>query len=207
MIKGPKQKKERALGTVLHLKAERSLSPKAALTRRPYKPGQHGPNTRRRRNVSDYGLQLQEKQKVKYTYGISEQNLRFIMNEAQKATGDVSRQLVELLERRLDNAVFRSGLALGRSVSRKLVIDGHIAVNGTRTKSPGFLLKIGDVLSVYENSKSRAMFSELRSELEKYEAPYWLELDAKNLSAKVVSLPSDIEVPFQIPLLVEAFSK
>lgn len=203
---GPKQRKERALGESLQLKAERSVGPKSALHRRPYKPGQHG-NSRRRRNVSDYGLQLQEKQKVKLSYRIDEGGLRAIMKVASKATGDVSRKLVELLERRLDNAVFRAGFAAGRSVSRKLVLDGHIAVNGVRTKSPNFVLKVGDVISVYANSKDRAHFREIRQELEKAETPYWLQLSPADLSAKVTALPSDVEVPFQIPLIVESFSK
>lgn len=203
---GPKQRKERALGESLQLKAERSISPKSALHRRPYKPGQHG-NSRRRRNVSDYGLQLQEKQKVKLTYRIDEGGLRATMKIASKATGDVSRKLVELLERRLDNAVFRAGFAAGRSVSRKLVLDGHIAVNGVRTKSPNFVVKVGDVISVYENSKDRAHFREIKQQLEKVEVPYWIQLTPADLSAKVTALPSDVEVPFQIPLIVESFSK
>lgn len=203
---GPKQRKERALGESLQLKAERSIGPKSALLRRPYKPGQHG-NSRRRRNVSDYGLQIQEKQKVKLTYQINEQNLRVIMKAAGKATGDVSRHVVELLERRLDNAVFRAGLAAGRSVSHKLVLDGHITVNGKRTKSPGFLVRVGDVIGVYERSKDRGHFKDLKEEIAKYEAPYWLQLNAGAMTAQVSSLPSDIEVPFQIPLVVESFSK
>lgn len=203
---GPKQRKERALGESLQLKAERSVGPKSALHRRPYKPGQHG-NSRRRRTVSDFGLQIQEKQKVKLTYQINEGGLRAVMKIAGKARGDVSRKLVELLERRLDNAVYRAGLAAGRSVSHKLVLDGHIAVNGVRTKSPNFVVRVGDVISVYPNSKDRAPFREIKSALEKHEAPYWLQLDAANLSASVTALPSDVEVPFQIPLVVESFSK
>jgi small subunit ribosomal protein S4 len=203
---GPKQKKERALGESLQLKAERSVGPKSALHRRPYKPGQHG-NSRRRRNVSDYGLQLMEKQKVKLSYRISEQNLRVIVRAASQATGDVSRQVVELLERRLDNVVFRAGFGAGRSVAHKLVLDGHIAVNGRRTRSCGFQVKVGDVISVYPTSKDRAPFREIKQQLEKYEAPYWLQLNPGTLSAQVSSLPRDVEVPFQIPLLVESFSK
>ncbi len=203
---GPKQRKERALGESLQLKAERSIGPKSALMRRPYKPGQHG-NSRRRRNVSDYGLQIMEKQKVKLTYQINEQNLRVIMKAAAKATGDVSRHVVELLERRLDNVVFRAGFAAGRSVSHKLVLDGHVTVNGKRTRSPGFQVRVGDVIGIYENSKDRAPFRELKQNLEKYEAPYWLQLTPATMTAQVTSLPSDIEVPFQIPLIVESFSK
>ena len=195
MLMGPKQRKERALGESLHLKAERSIGPKSALNRRPYKPGQHG-NSRRRRNVSDYGLQLMEKQ-----------NLRVIMKAASAMKGDVSKQVVELLERRLDNAVYRAGFAAGRSVSHKLVLDGHIAVNGKRTRSPGFVVRVGDVISVYPNSKDRAPFRELKATLEKFDAPYWLQVNAGTLSAQVTALPSDVEVPFQIPLLVESFSK
>lgn len=203
---GPKQRKERALGESLQLKAERSIGPKSALNRRPYKPGQHG-NSRRRRNVSDFGLQVQEKQKVKLTYQINEGGLRSVMKLAGKAKGDVSRKLVELLERRLDNAVYRAGLAAGRSVSHKLVLDGHITVNGVRTKSPGFVVKVGDVIGVYDRSKSLAHFRELKELLEKHEAPYWIQTTPATLSAQVTALPSDVEVPFQIPLVVESFSK
>lgn len=203
---GPKQRKERALGESLQLKAERSIGPKSALNRRPYKPGQHG-NSRRRRNVSDYGLQIMEKQKVKLTYHVNEQNLRVIMRAAGKATGDVSRHVVELLERRLDSAVYRAGFAAGRSVSHKLVLDGHIAVNGRRTRSPGFQVKVGDTVSIYGTSKDRAPFRELKQHLEKFEGPYWMQLDPAALSATVTALPSDVEVPFQIPLIVESFSK
>ncbi len=203
---GPKQRKERALGESLQLKAERSIGPKSALHRRPYKPGQHG-NSRRRRNVSDFGLQLQEKQKVKLTYRIDEGGLRSVMKLASKAKGDVSRKLVELLERRLDNAVYRAGIAPGRSVARKYVLDGHIAVNGVRTKSPNFVVKVGDVIAVYPNSRERAAFRELKGSLEKHESPYWLQVKAGDLAAQVTALPSDIEVTFQIPLVVESFSK
>lgn len=204
---GPKEKKERALGESLQLKAERSIGPKSALARRPFKPGMHGNSRRRRGNVSDFGLQLQEKQKVKLTYRISEQNLRVIIKAAGKGSGDVSRHVVELLERRLDNVVFRAGFAPGRSVGHKIVLDGHIAVNGKRTRSPGFQVKMGDTISIYETSKDRLPFREIKPVLEKHEAPYWLQLNPATLSAQVTSLPLDVEVPFQIPLLVESFSK
>lgn len=203
---GPKEKKERALGTTLQLKAERSLSPKSALARRPFVPGQHGP-TKRRKAPSDFGRQVQEKQKVKLSYGIDERNLRFIFKKAAKATGDISKYLTELLERRLDNVVFRAGLAASRGVARKRIIDGHIVVNGKRVRSPGYQVKLGDVVAIYQGSRERVMFKELAKNLEAHEGPYWLTLTPSKLEATVASLPKDVESPFHMPLIVESFSK
>jgi small subunit ribosomal protein S4 len=206
-MKGPKEKRERALGEPLHLKAERSLSPKSALTRRPYKPGVHGPNGRRK-NLSDFGKQLQEKQKFKLAYGLDDRNLRVLFGRASHATsGDIAQQVMELLERRLDNAVFRSGFAGGRSVARQLVIHGHITVNGKRVRSPGYQVKQGDVIAIYGTSRELGAFKDLKEKLVTREAPYWLAMDPQKLEATVAALPREIEAPFEIALLVESFAK
>ncbi len=206
-MKGPKEKRERALGEPLHLKAERSLSPKSALTRRPYKPGVHGPNGRRK-NPSDFGRQLAEKQKFKLSYGLNERSLRFLFNRAQhNAGGDISLAVMELLERRLDNTVFRSGFAGGRSVARQLVLHGHITVNGKRVRSPGFEVKPNDVVAIYPGSRALGAFKDLKEVLPTREAPYWLAVDAQKLESRVAALPREVEAPFQIALLVESFAK
>jgi small subunit ribosomal protein S4 len=206
-MKGPKEKKERALGEPLHLKAERSLSPKSALTRRPYKPGVHGPNGRRK-NLSDFGKQLQEKQKFKLSYGLNERGLRFLFNRAQhNASGDISIAVMELLERRLDNAVFRSGFAAGRTVARQLVLHGHITVNGKRVRSPGYEVKANDVIAIYPGSTTRGAFKDLKEALLTREAPYWLAVDPAKLESRVAAMPREVEAPFQVALLVESFAK
>jgi len=204
---GPKEKKERALGESLHLKAERSLSPKSALMRRPFKPGVHGPNARRK-NLSDFGKQLMEKQKFKLSYGLNERGLRFLFERAQHAAGaDISRQIMELLERRLDNTVYRSGFAAGRSVARQLVLHGHITVNGKRVRSPGFEVGQGDVVAIYPASRTRTIFKDFQEKMVTRDAPYWLTVDSSKFESTVSALPRETDAPFEIALLVESFSK
>ena len=206
---GPKEKKERALGERLHLKGTRCDSPKCAAVRRPYPPGVHGKS--RRRALSDFGRQLKEKQKFKLTYLIDERNLSRIFGEAEKASNKSGRgvgsKFLELLERRLDNAVFRMGLSASRLMARQMVLHGHIFVNGRRTKSPGFVVKMGDVVSVRKESAADYNFREIKEKMKTYDLPKWLALDAEKLEGRVMALPTDIEMPFEISLLVEAFSK
>lgn len=202
---GPKEKRERALGEPLQLKAERSLSPKAALNRRPFGPGQHG--NRRKRPPSDFAKQLAEKQKFKLSYGLSERGLRMLFDRATRSPRDVSQELIALLERRLDNVLFRAGIVGARGVGRKIVLDGHITVNGRRTRSPGYQVGVGDVVAVYEGSRQRAFALELPKQLESHTAPTWITLTPSDRSATIASLPADIEPPFQVALVIESFSK
>lgn len=205
MLRGPKEKKERALGERLHVKGARCDSPKCALVRRPSPPGVHG--GKRRRQLSDFGKQLQEKQKFKISYGLNERNLRHLFEEADRAQEGTSAKLVEFMERRLDNAVYRLGIAPSRSAARKCVVDGHIEVNGSRVRSPGFRIAIGDVVRVREASRTTAPFNELKERLKEYDAPSWLLFDKNALEGKMISLPLPEAVAFEASLVVESFSK
>ncbi|MBI4094540.1 MAG: 30S ribosomal protein S4 [Candidatus Liptonbacteria bacterium] len=201
-----KEKRERALGVHLHIKGERCMSPKCAFIRKPYRPGVHG-QKRRRGTISDFGRQLQEKQKFKLAYGVSERELRRLFGAARKEKGSTATKLVELLERRLDNVVFRLGFAKSRAQAAQLIVHGHIFVNGRRTRSPGFAAKAGDTIHIRPDSRSKALFGNLGEALKKYEPPVWLALDLEKLEGKVVRLPAEAGVPFEVSVLVESFSK
>ena len=205
MIRGAKEKKERALGENLGLKAHRSFSPKSALVRRPNRPGVHGAS--RRRALSDFGKQIREKQKFKLSYGIDETTLRNLFQKASKHHSNISGKLLELLERRLDNALYRGGIAPSRYVARQMVLHGHVRVNGRRVRSPGYQLSKGDVVSPYSNIDTLHAFKEAKESLKKHNAPDWLTVDAQKLEIKVAALPDSLESPFEINLLVESFSK
>jgi len=208
MRRGPKEKKERALGQKLGLKAERSMSPKSATVRKPYKPGQHGVNSKRRaRGLSDFGLQLKEKQKMKISFGLTEIQLKEILKKAIKAKLNTKEKLINLLERRLDNVVFRLGLAPTRLVARKMIIDGHITVNGRKVTYPNFAVKIKDLISINPNSKNSGQFKNLLEKLKKYEAPVWLILNPEKLEGQIGSAPADIDLPFDFNMIVEFYSK
>lgn len=204
---GPKEKKERRLGEKLQLKKDRCQSPKCAALRRPYPPGVHGPKAKFSGSFSEFGLQLREKQKFKLTYGLDERNLRRLFEKAQKETGSIVAKLIQLLESRLDNVVFRLGFAGSRGVARQIVSHGHIMVNGERVRSPGYEVKKGDIITIRPQSLNKLIFSSLAENLKKYEPPSWLHLDKEKLEGRVLSLPKDVEIPFEINLLVESFSK
>lgn len=203
---GPKEKKERALGVRLGLKGDRALSPKSAMVRKPYRPGAHGPNSRPKA-LSEFGLQIREKRKFKVSYGVNENNLKRIFAAAQISKGATGAKMLELLERRIDNVVFQLGFAVSRGAARQLVNHGHIAVNGKKVKSPGYEVRKGDKISVLANSKTKAAFAKRKEALEKFEAPAWLRMDPAKLEGEVLSLPADVNAPFEINLLVESFSK
>lgn len=200
-----KEKKERSLGTRLFLKPYRSQSPKSAMVRRAYKPGMHGKTGRRQ--SSEYARQLNEKQKIKYTYGLRDAQMRRLFTVAAKSAETTGQLFLVLLERRLDNAVFRAGFAPSRSVARQLVGHGHIHVNGRKTKAPSFQVKVGDVISVRPESKNHALLKEIGAHLEKYEAPSWISLDAPKGQATIKALPRDFETPFDIALVIDYYSK
>jgi small subunit ribosomal protein S4 len=203
---GPKEKRERALGLSLGLKGDRAGSPKSALVRKPYRPGVHGPKSRPR-TLSEFGLQLREKSKFKLAYGVDERNLRRLFDIAAAERGANGAKLIELLERRLDNVLYRLGFAPTRLAARQLVLQGHIAVNGKKVVSPGYEVRVGDHVAAREGSKQKGQFTGRKELLKKYDAPAWLRLDAEALEGEVLSLPADIEIPFEISLLVESFSK
>lgn len=206
MQRGPKEKKERALGVRLQLKGERCQSPKCAMVRKPYKPGAHG-QSRHRKALSDFGRQLMEKQKCKVVYGITEKTLRQIFQKAQKQTGSTSEIIVRILESRLDNVVFRLGFAPSRSMARQLVRHGHIMVNGRKVTSPSFETKNGQAITVRKESMENAHFKNLKESLKKFEPVQWLQVDAAKLEGKLIGMPSNMESPFEVGLVVESFSK
>lgn len=203
----PKEKKERALGVHLHLKGERCAGPKCAMVRRPYPPGVHGQTRSRKRSPSEFGLQLREKQKFKFTYGVNDKNLKNAFKKASRAKGSSSSGLMELLERRLDNVVFRLGFVASRSSARQFVMHGHVTVNGIKVRSPGYLVKKDNIVGLRVGSEKGHLISQRKEIIKKYEIPSWLELDREKLQGKIVSLPQNVESPFEIKLLVEAFSK
>ena len=204
MIIQAKEKKERALGEKLFLKAHRCNSPKCAMLRRPNRPGVH---TKSRRKSSDYGNQLNAKQKFKLSYGVNERQMTSIFKEAARDKESTGEKIMETLERRFDNAVFRSGLADSRIIARHFIVRGHFLLNGRKTVSPSCLVKKDDVIAVRQESKSKLPFRELSQNLVKFTPPSWLNLNSDKLEAKVVALPRGIEPAFNISSVVEYFAK
>ena len=207
---GPKEKISRRLGVNLGLKPERSFGPKSAFLRRSYPPGLHGRTRRRRRGGgSDFGVHLAEKQKVRFSYGITESQLRRYFNEARKAKGSTASKFYQLLERRLDNVISRLGIAISRATARQLINHGHFEVNGKRVKSPSFSVNVGDVIKIKSSSKSKGVFRDLTQRLKNFEVQPWLELNKEFFEGKVVALPivEEAEIPFDMQLLVEFYSR
>ena len=200
-----KEKKERSLGTKLFLKAHRCNSAKCALDRKQIKPGAHGAS--RRGAKSEFGQQLNEKQKIRFTYGLREAQIGKVFGTASKKAGITANMVIQLLETRLDNVVFRLGLAPSRSVARQLINHGHIMLNGKKTNIPSLLVKVGDKISIRPQSKDHIVFKDLSTNLMKYVAPVWLNINPEKLEGKIVSLPTDIEFPFDINMVVDFYSK
>ncbi|MBP3322102.1 MAG: 30S ribosomal protein S4 [Clostridia bacterium] len=204
---GPACRLCRREGRKLYLKGERCLSGKCAVERRASAPGQHGAQSKK---MKEYGLQLRAKQTAKRYYGVQEGQFAKYYEKASKKSGVTGENLLSLLERRLDNVVYRMGMAESRRDARQLVLHGHFRLNGKKVTIPSISLKVGDVITVREESKSSAKIKEL---IEKMQAtknfPKWLECDSANLSAKVVAIPekSDIDFEFQEQLIVELYSK
>lgn len=190
----------------LFLKGDRCLTDKCAVERRKYSPGQHG---QRRRKLSDYALQLREKQKAKEIYGLLEKQFRMYYFKAEKMKGVTGSNLLQLLERRLDNIVYRMGFAANRNQARQLVLHGHFTVNGGRVNIPSYLVRTGDVIVPREKSKKLVAIEENISKIEHRGLPGWIEMDTNNLTGKVLNYPSrdDIELPVQEQLIIELYSK
>jgi len=207
---GPVCKLCRREGEKLFLKGSRCLTPKCAIERRSYPPGQHGRESQfRRGRASDYLLQLREKQKVRRIYGVYERQFSNYFRKAEQRAGLTGSNLLILLESRLDNVVYRLGLADSRAQARQLVLHGHILLNGRKTNVPSALVKAGDHVSVRPESTRRTYFKALRQDLDDRQVPRWLQLDAKNLSANVLQLPhrDDIDVSLNEQLVVEYYSR
>jgi len=207
---GPVCKLCRREGEKLFLKGQRCFTPKCAFERRGYPPGEHGRDSQyRRRRVSDYSRQLRAKQKTRRIYGVSERQFRRYYREALQKRGLTGENLLELLERRLDNVVFRLGYADSRAQSRLLVTHGHFNVNGRRTDIPSMLVRRGDVIEVREGSRKRPFFQELPDLAEAKTPPAWLERDVSKLSGRMVENPErkDVDASIDDSLIVEYYSR
>ncbi len=193
-------------GEKLFLKGDRCHTDKCAFERRKYIPGQHGT---RRIKVSDYGIQLREKQKVKRIYGMLERQFRKYFEEAQKRKGVTGEQLLQFLELRLDNIVYRLGFASSRQQARQLVNHGHVLVNGRTVNIPSFRVKEGDVVEIKEKSRKIPLIQESLSKVEHRGLPQWLQLDAEAFRGKLLNVPSREEIPLAVKenLIVELYSK
>ena len=193
-------------GEKLFLKGERCFSSKCAVERRSYPPGMHGPQRQFRRKVSDYALQLREKQKARRIYGVFERQFRRYFEEAERRRGLTGTNLLVLLETRLDNVVYRLGLAESRA---QLVRHGHVLVNGARVNIPSYLVSPGDVITVEEKSRDSTLFQNIVENLNSRPVPNWLSLDADNMAGRVLNVPSreDIDVSLEEQLIVEYYSR
>jgi small subunit ribosomal protein S4 len=203
---GPVCRLCRREGTKLFLKGDRCFSEKCAVERRAYPPGQHGQG---RTRVSDYGLQLREKQKVKRMYGLVEKQFRATMGRASRMRGRAGENLLGLLELRLDNVVFRLGFATSRSEARQLVRHGHFEVNGRRVTIPSFRVKAGSRIVLREKSREVARIAEALEAVERRSIPGWLELEKEQFEGVVKALPTreDLQMPIQEQLIVELYSR
>lgn len=204
---GPVCRLCRREGTKLYLKGDRCYTEKCAIDRRAYAPGQHGQGNRKK--LSEYGLQLREKQKARRIYGILERQFSNYFDKAERQKGITGENLLRLLERRLDNVVFRLGFASSRVEARQLVKHNHFTVNGQKVNIPSVLVKVGDVVQIKEKSLESVKFQEVKEAVAQKTPPAWLELDKANLSGKVLALPNreQIDVPIEDHLIVELYSR
>jgi len=203
---GPVCRLCRREGTKLFLKGDRCYNDKCAFNRRPVPPGQHGKG---RRKVSEYGLQLREKQKMRRAYGLLEKQFRLYFNKASRMKGLTTGEgLLQLLELRLDNVVYRLGLGVSRAQARQLTLHRHILVNGNKVNIPSYQVQPGDVISVKEGSQSVDIFKAVK-ENGVSNIPKWLEMDADKLTGKVVQKPDrgDVDLTLEEHLVVEYYSK
>jgi small subunit ribosomal protein S4 len=193
-------------GGKLFLKGTRCYTKKCSFERRPTPPGQHGV---RRRKMGEYGIQLREKQKVRRVYGVLERQFRNYFREAETHVGVTGEALLQSLETRLDNVVFRLGFASSRAQARQLVTHGHFAVNGVPTDVASFRMRPGDRVEVLESSRAREAFKVIRETLRSHTAPDWLSLDAAKLAGSVASLPRRDQMPLDLSeqLVVEYYSR
>ena len=193
-------------GTKLFLKGDRCYSAKCAISKRPTPPGMHG--QARAKKMSEYGMQLREKQKVRRTYGVLETQFRRTFDNAERMKGITGDNLLSLLERRLDNVVYRLGLASSRAQARQFVRHGHITVDGKKVNIPSFGVEVGQVISVREKSRDMEHFKALR-EGTTHVVPKWLTFEAEQLQGTVNALPQreDVDMSFEEHLIVELYNK
>ncbi len=204
--RGPVEKIERRFGVSLALKGERRLAGKSALDKRPYAPGQHG---QRRKKISEYGLQLNEKQKAKFMYGVSEKQFRTLFQEANRRTGNTGSILVTLLETRLDNVLYRMGFATTRRFARQLVNHGHVLVDGKRVDIPSYAVKPGQKVEIREKSKKNPQVVRAIELTNQTGLAPWVDIDADKVFGIFTRLPEreEVIIPVEERLIVELYSK
>lgn len=204
--RGPVEKIERRFGVSLNLKGERRLSGKSALDKRPYAPGQHG---QRRKKPTEYGLQLNEKQKAKFMYGISEKQFRTLFVEAKRREGNTGTELVMLIEQRLDNVVYRMGFATTRRFARQLVTHGHILVDGKKLDIPSYRVRAGQKIEVRESTKNNAQVQRAIELTNQTGLAPWVDVDQKKVFGIFTRLPEreEVVIPVEERLIVELYSK
>ena len=192
-------------GAKLFLKGERCYKASCAFERRPVAPGQHGMS---RKKVSEYGLQLREKQKCKRIYGVLEGQFRKYYVRADKMKGITGENMLSLLERRLDNVIYRMGIGASRAQARQLVTHAHFSVNGRNVNIASYIVKAGDVIAVKESKKDNTYFAEIK-QMKVASMPKWLEFNPETLSGKVIALPTreDIDITIKEHMIVELYSK
>ncbi|HJA59191.1 MAG TPA: 30S ribosomal protein S4 [Firmicutes bacterium] len=205
---GPACRLCRREGTKLFLKGDRCFSDKCSVSRRAQAPGQHGVGTGRKR-VKEYGLQLREKQKAKRYYGILEKQFKNYFVKADKKEGQTGENLLTMIERRLDNVVYRMGMADSRREARQLVRHGHFRVNGRKVDIPSYITKKGDVITLREQSRKSPKIKMLVENISARSVPAWISMDKENIQATITALPvrTDIDFPIEEHLIVELYSK
>lgn len=193
-------------GAKLFLKGERCYSDKCSITRRAYAPGQHGQS---RKKISEYGIQLREKQKTRHYYGVLERQFEGYFDAAERKPGMTGQNLLRILETRLDNVVYRIGLASSRAEARQLVVHGHFTVNGKKVNIPSYQVKEGQVIALAQKSRQSDKFKSIVETCGARPVPMWLDMNKETLEAKVVRLPNreDIDMDIQELLIVEYYSK
>jgi len=203
---GPVEKIERRLGVSLSMKGERRLAGKSALDKRPYAPGQHG---QRKTKISQYGLQLREKQKIKYMYGLSEKQVVKIFDDAANSKGNAGENFIKFLERRLDNVVYRMGFATTRRFARQLVSHGHILLDGKKASVPSIRVKAGQKIEVCEKSRNNPQIVRALELTNQTGISEWVDVDKEKVFGIFTRIPerSEVSIPVDERLIIEYYSK
>ena len=204
--RGPVEKIERRLDADLGLKGERRLNGKSALEKRPFAPGQHG---QRRTKISEYGLQLREKQKAKFMYGVSEKKFRAYFKEAARREGNTGSNLITLIEQRLDNVVYRMGFATTRANARQFTTHGHVEVDGKKVDIPSFVVRPGQTISIKEKSKTNGQIVRALELTAQTGLVDWIIVDKEKVSGTFTRIPTreEVVIPVEERLIVELYSK
>jgi len=204
--RGPVEKIERRLDADLGLKGERRLAGKSALEKRPFPPGQHG---QRRTKISEYGLQLREKQKAKYLYGVSEKKFRAYFKEAVRRDGNTGENLITLIEQRLDNVVYRMGFATTRAFARQITTHGHILVDGKKVDIPSYVVKPGQKIEIKEKSKSNPQIVKAIELTNQTGIVEWVDVEKDKVFGIFTRVPTreEVVIPVEERLIVELYSK